>query len=187
MNSLKYGQFCLNVSDIPQDAAKALPEVIVEDLKDGLLHQMFPVHPNYSSGFAGSAWRLPPPPDPCHHQVVISWHHLLSSSPQIWQQSQISTFGLRWAWDQVHLWATLWSNTVFDTASPWLAQKSNNKAPPRFRWGELLLLITDAPVELWAGLPESFILQRKLWKCSRVTSKGTDSSCAVAVAVINAS
>ena len=30
---------------------------------------------------------------------------------------------------QVHLWATLCSNMVFVMASPWLAQKSNNKAP----------------------------------------------------------
>ncbi|XP_050992288.1 uncharacterized protein LOC127181559 [Labeo rohita] len=62
----------LNVSILPRNLVKALPEMRVEDLSDRGLCQAFPTDPHSTFGPAESVQLPPPPTDPTHHQVVIS-------------------------------------------------------------------------------------------------------------------
>ena len=65
------------------------------------------------------------------------------------------------AWYQVHLWTTLYLNMLFVMDNPWLAQKSKNKTPFRFRSGRPFLPIK--PLKVTPSMPTWAL---KAWICS---------------------
>ncbi len=69
----EHGPLWLNISNLPRDPVEAPPEVGVEDLSDRGFCQTFPEDPYSMLGSAESVQLPPPPLDPTHHQVVISW------------------------------------------------------------------------------------------------------------------
>uniref|UniRef100_A0A3Q3WVN2 G protein-activated inward rectifier potassium channel 3 n=1 Tax=Mola mola TaxID=94237 RepID=A0A3Q3WVN2_MOLML len=70
--SAEHGPLRLHAPHYLRDVVEAPPEVGVEDHFHRVLSQTFPADPHYSLGPTWSVRLLPPPPDPTHHQVVIS-------------------------------------------------------------------------------------------------------------------
>ena len=77
---------------LPRYMIKALPEVGVEALSDRRLYETFPADPRNTYWSARSDRHPPPPSQPTHHQVVISWQlrpslrpSVQDMRPQVWR------------------------------------------------------------------------------------------------------
>ncbi len=79
----EHGPLWLNISNLPRDPVEAPPEVGVEDLSDRRFGQTFPADRYSTLGSAESVQLPPPPSDPTHHQVVISWQLRPSLHPSV--------------------------------------------------------------------------------------------------------
>ena len=88
---------------------------------------------------------------PTHHQVVISWQ-LYASLLWVFKTYDCRSDGTNTKWI-IDLWSKVFwcqctgiHGSPYVMANPWLAQKSNNKAPLRFRSARPLLPITPLQV-----------------------------------------